>query len=181
MQELTLQAISLTSQAFCTRGPHLFIRQMPESCSLYFQDKWDGFLSFNKEHIRIFQKVPAWEVLLFKRPSGVNMMPAFTIGEGALWTFTSHQGQASPDMPFIFLMSHISTPQVIFGSKHDTDLTAPGSLLGDSGREVQSKRGSGLKCHSLETQHVEKKNQNPIGYSQMFWECFKTRRNPPIP
>lgn len=141
------------------RASFIYTCQVPESCSLYFQDKWDGFLSFNKEHIRIFHffdKVPAWEVLLFKRPSRVNMMPAFTIGEGALWTFTSHQGQASPDMPFIFLMSHISTPQVIFGSKHDTDLTAPGSLLGDSGREVQSKRGSGLKCHFLETQHVEK-------------------------
>ncbi len=38
------------------------------------------------------------------------------------------QGQAPPDMPFIFLMSDISIPQVIIGSKHNTDLTAPGSV-----------------------------------------------------
>lgn len=70
MQRLTLWAISLTSQAFCTNKPHLFI--LARKFVFSRQMRW--FLSVNKEHIRIFHfwhnKVPAWEVMLLKHLQG---------------------------------------------------------------------------------------------------------------
>ncbi len=178
MQRLTLWAISLTSQAFCTNKPHLFI--LARKFVFSRQMKW--FLSVNKEHIRIFHfwhnKVPAWEVMLLKHLQGKygtcirnvrklrsERSQAMASGSG----ITRHA--------IIFLMSHISIPQVIFGSKHDT--WKPAGRFWARGSK-QKRLGIEASCFRDSACGKVKSKSNPLGYFQMFWECFKTRRNPPI-